>query len=68
VIFAGLSTQRVGSAAQLLQDYEATRGVVDGYWLNIPRHDRPGPPALADQFLRTIPASASAGAAACAGA
>ena len=67
VIFAGLSTQRVSSAAQLLQDYEATRGVVDGYWLNIPRHDQPGPPGLADRFLRTIPASASASAAACAG-
>ena len=68
VIYAGLSTQRVSSAAQLLQDYEATRNLVDGYWLNIPRHDQPGPPGLADQFLRTIPASASASAATCAGA
>ena len=67
VIYAGLSTQRVSNAAQLLQDYEATRNLVDGYWLNIPRHDQPGPPALADQFLRTLPASASASAAACAG-
>ena len=67
VIYAGLSTQRVSSAAQLLQDYEATRNVVDGYWLNIPRHDQPGPPALADQFLRTIPASASASAVTCGG-
>ncbi len=67
VIYAGLSTQRVSSAAQLLQDYEATRAMVDGYWLNIPRHDQPGPPALADQFLRTIPASAAASATACAG-
>jgi len=67
-IYAGLSTQRVSSAAQLLQDYEATRNLVDGYWLNIPRHDQPGPPGLADQFLRTIPASASASAATCAGA
>ena len=67
VIYAGLSTQRVSSAAQLLQDYQATRTVVDGYWLNIPRHDRPGPPALADQFLRAIPASASAHALACGG-
>ena len=68
VIYAGLSTQRVSSAAQLLQDYETTRNLVDGYWLNIPRHDQPGPPGLADQFLRTIPASASASAATCAGA
>ncbi len=66
VIYAGLSTQRVSSAAQLLQDYEATRNLVDGYWLNIPRHDQPGPPLRADQFLRTIPASASASAATCA--
>jgi hypothetical protein len=66
VIYAGLSTQRVSNAAQLLQDYEATRNLVDGYWLNIPRHDQPGPPGLADQFLRTIPASASASAATCA--
>jgi restriction endonuclease Mrr len=66
VIYAGLSTQRVSNAAQLLQDYEATRNLVDGYWLNIPRHDQPGPPVLADQFLRTIPSSASASAATCA--
>ena len=66
VIYAGLSTQRVSNAAQLLQDYEATRNLVNGYWLNIPRHDQPGPPVLADQFLRTIPSSASASAATCA--
>lgn len=67
VIYAGLSTQRVSDAGQLRQDYLATRGVVDGYWLNIPRHDQPGPPALADQFLRDLPAAASASAAACGG-
>jgi hypothetical protein len=66
-IYAGLSTQRVSDAAQLLQDYLATRGVVDGYWLNIPRHDQPGPPALADQFLRALPAAASARAVGCGG-
>lgn len=67
VIYAGLSTQRVSSAAQLLQDYLATRNLVDGYWLNIPHDNQPGPVALADQFLRSIPASASAGATACSG-
>jgi hypothetical protein len=67
VIYAGLSTQRVSSAAQLLQDYLATRDLVDGYWLNIPRHDQPGPLALAGQFFRNLPASASASGAACAG-
>lgn len=59
VIYAGLSTQRVSSAAQLLQDYLATRSLVDGYWLNIPQPDQPGPPALADQFFRDLPASGS---------
>ena len=67
VVYAGLSTQRVSSAAQLLQDYLATRGLVDGYWLNVPRHDQPGPVALADQFLRNVPASASASGAGCGG-
>jgi hypothetical protein len=65
VIYAGLSTQRVSSAAQLLQDYLATRNLVDGYWMNIPRSSQPGPAALADQFFRDIPASASASASAC---
>jgi hypothetical protein len=65
VIYAGLSTQRVASAGQLLDDFMATRDLVDGYWLNIPQHDKPGPPALADQFFRDLPASASADAAAC---
>jgi hypothetical protein len=67
VIYAGLSTQRVSSAAQLLQDYLATRNLVDGYWMNIPRHNESGPVALANQFFRSIPASASASAAACGG-
>jgi hypothetical protein len=67
VIYAGLSTQRASSAAQLLQDYLATRDLVDGYWLNIPYHNQPGPVALADQFLRSIPDSASASATACGG-
>lgn len=67
VVYAGLSTQRVSGAAQLLQDYLATRSLVDGYWLNIPGSDQPGPAALADQFFRDLPASASADAAACGG-
>jgi hypothetical protein len=67
VIYAGLSTQRVSSAAQLLQDYLATNNLVNGYWLNIPHDNQPGPVALADQFLRSIPVSASASATACNG-
>jgi hypothetical protein len=67
IIYAGLSTQRVSSAGQLLQDYLTTRGQVDGYWLNIPQHNKPGPPGLAAQFFRDLPASASADAGACSG-
>lgn len=65
VIYAGLSTKRVSSAAQLFQDYLATRDLVDGYWLNIPRHNKPGPPTLADQFLRRLPLAVAAGAQSC---
>ncbi|MHB8428864.1 MAG: hypothetical protein ACYDGU_14190 [Acidiferrobacterales bacterium] len=39
IVLAGLSTNPVGhrvSADQLLRDVQATRNVVDGYWLNIP--------------------------------
>jgi hypothetical protein len=67
VIYAGLSTQRVTSAAQLVQDYTATRNLVDGYWMNIPQHNDPGPVALADQFFRDLPSSASATAETCSG-
>ena len=67
VIYAGLSTQRVGSAAQLIQDYLATRDLVQGYWLNIPQHNQPGPVALANQFFRDLPAAASASGPVCAG-
>jgi hypothetical protein len=45
----------------------ATRDLVDGYWLNIPHYNQPGPVALAVQFFRSIPASASARATACGG-
>jgi len=65
VIYSGLSSLRASSAAQLLQDYMATRNLVDGYWMNIPQYRQPGPVALAVQFFRSIPASASARATAC---
>jgi hypothetical protein len=64
---SGQSRRRASSAGQLLQDYLATRDLVDGCWLNIAYRNQPGPVALADQFLRKIPASASAGATACGG-
>jgi hypothetical protein len=67
VIYAGLSTQRVSSASELVQDYMATRNLVDGYWMNIPQHNQPGPIAVADQFFRDLPASAASSAAKCGG-
>jgi hypothetical protein len=67
VIYAGLSTQRVTSAPELLDDYMATRSLVDGYWMNIPQHSRPGPVSVADQFFRDLPAAAASRAAACGG-
>jgi hypothetical protein len=67
VIYAGLSTQRVSGAGQLFEDYLATRDLVEGYWLNIPQSAQPGPAAIADQFFRDLPTSASADSAACGG-
>lgn len=67
VIYAGLSTQRVSGAGQLLEDYLATRELVDGYWLNIPQSGQPGPASVADQFFRDLPVSASADRAGCGG-
>lgn len=65
VVLAGLSTQRVTGARQLLADFLATRGLVAGYWLNIPHHDQPGPLLLAGRFLRDIPAASAAAAGGC---
>jgi hypothetical protein len=58
VIIAGLSTQRVRNAAELGQDFSATRSTVAGYWLNIPGSAQPGPTAIAQQFLDGLPPSA----------
>ncbi len=64
---SGLSARRASSAGQVLQDYLATRDLIDGFRLNIPYRNQPGLVALADQFLRNIPASAPASATACGG-
>jgi hypothetical protein len=64
-VVAGLSTQRAATAAELRGDFLATRDQVAGYWLNIPRHSRPGPVALAAQFLSGIPARWAAAAPGC---
>lgn len=68
IVFAGLSTQRVSTAAELTQDFAATRGVVAGYWLNIPGSGKSAAgPAMAGQFLQTIPTAADSTAKTCAG-
>jgi hypothetical protein len=67
VIYAGLSTQRVTSPSELVQDYMATRTLVDGYWMNIPQHNQPGPVSVADQFFRDLPSPAASAGAACGG-
>jgi len=64
VILSGLSTNPSGqqvTAGQLFAAYQATRSLVDGYWLNIPSSEggycpRCGParPGVAIDFLREI--------------
>lgn len=54
-IFAGLSTNRVAAAAQMLTDFVTTRHLVDGYWLNVPHYFTPHQPLLASQFLGGLP-------------
>ena len=67
VVFAGLSTARVSTPGDLAQDFAATRGLVAGYWLNIPSPNKSsGDPAMAGAFLRTIPAAADSAAKTCA--
>jgi hypothetical protein len=68
IVFAGLSTQRVSTAAQLTQDFAATRALVAGYWLNIPGSGSKSGAgsAMAGAFLRTIPAAADSAAKTCA--
>lgn len=66
IVFAGLSTARVTSAAQLAQDFAATRGLVSGYWLNIPRHRSSAGASLAAGFMQTLPSSADSAARTCA--
>jgi hypothetical protein len=67
VVFAGLSTARVSTVSDLTQDFADTRGLVAGYWLNIPSANKSsGDPAMAGAFLRTIPSAADSAAKTCA--
>jgi hypothetical protein len=65
VIFAGLSTQRVTGPAELLSDFLAVRGLVAGYWLNIPGYHTASQPAIAGSFLNSLPAPATAAGRSC---
>ena len=64
-VFAGLSTSHVATAAQLTQDFHAVAGLVNGFWLNIPHHLKADAPAMAGQFLDSLPTSVAAKARAC---
>ncbi len=63
IVLAGLSTNPTGhtvTAEELFQDVQATRGVVAGYWLNIPTAGPSCPscgtpkPEVAAQLLRAL--------------
>ncbi len=65
-IFAGLSTSRAGSPAQMIHDFLAARNLVVGYWLNIPHLSRGVSQRWARQFLDGLPAGAAAAGRTCA--
>ncbi len=65
-IFAGLSTGRVGTPAQMVHDFLAARNLVVGYWLNIPHLGQRIAQQRARQFLRGLPAGAAAAGRTCA--
>jgi hypothetical protein len=59
-IFAGLSTGRAGTPAQMVRDFLAARHLVVGYWLNFPHPSRSVTQRRARQFLASLPAIAAA--------
>lgn len=59
-IFAGLSTNRVVSTQDMRDDYLRARGLVAGFWLNIPHYQRPRQRQIARQFLGRVPGQAAA--------
>jgi hypothetical protein len=65
-IFAGLSTDRAGTA-QMVHDFLAVRDLVAGYWLNVPHPDQRIAQQRAQQFLGSLPAGAAATGRTCAG-
>ena len=59
-IFAGISTQRVARASDLFSDFMAVRGLVAGFWLNLPHYRGVRQQRFARQFLSQIPGAAAA--------
>jgi hypothetical protein len=59
-VFAGISTQRVGSLRELLSDYLSVRGLVSGIWLNVPGAGEPRQRAFAAKVLTRVPGRAAA--------
>lgn len=67
IVFAGISTLRVSGADELYQDYLSSRGLVAGYWLNVPKASGKSAAAFtAAQFLQQLPDSVSSAARTCA--
>jgi hypothetical protein len=52
-IIAGISTSRVQNSQQLYQDFTNIKGIVSGFWLNIPK-STPSELKIAIQFLTLI--------------
>lgn len=59
-IFAGLSTNRAVSTPDMRHDFLISRGLVAGFWLNIPYFHRPRQRQIARQFLGRVPPPAAA--------
>lgn len=59
-IFVGLSTNRAVSTPDMRHDYLISRGLVAGFWLNIPYYHRPKQRQIARQFLGRLPRVAAA--------
>jgi hypothetical protein len=65
-IFAGLSTNRVVSTADMRHDYLTARGLVAGFWLNIPHYQERRQRQIAREFMGRLPPAAAASGRPCA--
>jgi hypothetical protein len=64
-IFTGLSTNRAVSTPDMRHDFLISRGLVAGFWLNIPSYQLPRQRQIARQFLGRVPPEAAAGGRTC---